>query len=160
MLGKLSIEEIETVLSENIVGRIGCHADGVTYVVPVSYAYDGQYIYVRTQEGMKIDMLRKSPELCFQVDEMKNMANWKSVITWGVFEELNEPELRNAALQKLINRIIPTIASKTVKFYDEWPFYPDNLENIQGIVFRALLKRKTGRFEDTEGVLSNPDIQG
>lgn len=38
MLKNLSKEQIEIVISENIVGRLGCHADGKTYAVPVSYA--------------------------------------------------------------------------------------------------------------------------
>ena len=87
MVGKLSESEIEDVLAGNILGRIGCHADGLTYVVPVSYAYDGKYIYIRTQDGMKVDILRKNPRLCFQVDEMKIMGNWKSGIGQGCSEE-------------------------------------------------------------------------
>jgi len=41
MLGKLTMAEIEEVIKHQIVGRIGCHANGMTYRVPVSYAYDG-----------------------------------------------------------------------------------------------------------------------
>lgn len=75
MLGKLESKQIEKVLNNNIVGRIGCHADGTTYVVPISYAYDGTYIYGRTMEGMKVNIMRKNPNVCFEVDDMKNMAN-------------------------------------------------------------------------------------
>ena len=52
MFQNLNEEQIESVISENIVCRLGCHADDKTYVVPVSYAYDGKYIYVRTFEGL------------------------------------------------------------------------------------------------------------
>jgi len=44
MFKKLGKTQIEKIISGNIVGRIGCHADGKTYVVPISYAYDGDYI--------------------------------------------------------------------------------------------------------------------
>jgi hypothetical protein len=60
MFGILNPVEIEQLLSKQLVGRIGCHADGVTYVVPISYAYDGEYVYARTFEGMKINMMRKT----------------------------------------------------------------------------------------------------
>ena len=70
MFENLDSGQIENVLSENIVGRLGCHADGKTYVVPVSYAYDDKYIYVRTFEGMKISIMRKNPNVCFQVDSI------------------------------------------------------------------------------------------
>ncbi len=159
MIGKLSDSEIEAVLAGNLVGRIGCHADGVTYVVPVSYAYDGEFIYVRTQEGMKIDMLRKNPELCFQVDILKNMANWKSVVVWGRFEELKEPELRGAALQKLVDRITPAVTGRNVRFYEEWPFSPADPGSLPGLVFRIHLKEKTGRFESSTE-FSDPSIPG
>ena len=48
MIGKLNNEEIEEFLKENVLGRIGCHDKGKTYVVPVSYVYDGKYIIVHS----------------------------------------------------------------------------------------------------------------
>ena len=104
MVGILNNTQIAKVIIENNIGRLGCHADGITYVVPISYAYDGGFIYARTFEGMKISMMRKNPEVCFQIDEMENMANWKSVIAWGKFKELIESDERNAAVEKLLQR--------------------------------------------------------
>ena len=40
MLGTLSSEQIEQVLRSEVIGRIGCHASGKTYVVPITYAYE------------------------------------------------------------------------------------------------------------------------
>ena len=80
MFGSLDKQQIEQVLHHQLVGRIGCHDNGLTYVVPISYAYDGNFIYGHTSEGMKIRIMRKNPNVCFQVDEMENMGNWKSVI--------------------------------------------------------------------------------
>jgi nitroimidazol reductase NimA-like FMN-containing flavoprotein (pyridoxamine 5'-phosphate oxidase superfamily) len=148
MLGKLPASEIETLLKQQVVGRIGCHADALTYVVPISYAYDGVYIYGRTLEGMKVNMMRKNPEVCFQVDDMKNMANWKSVIAWGVFEELHEKEARDQALHNLVNRTLPFNSSETTHLTPQWPFPVSDLSSIEGIVFRILVKEKTGRFEN------------
>ena len=84
----MNAAEIEQLLQQQLVGRIGCHVDGLTYVVPVSYAYEGNYIYCHALEGMKINMMRKNPDVCFEVDNTKNLANWQSVIAWGSFEEL------------------------------------------------------------------------
>ena len=83
MFGKLNNEEIEGLIQSQLIGRIGCHADDVTYVVPISYAYDGTYLYGHTYEGMKVDMMRKNPKICFEVDSTRNLANWQSVIGWG-----------------------------------------------------------------------------
>ena len=147
MVGILNNTQIAKVIIENNIGRLGCHADGITYVVPISYAYDGGFIYARTFEGMKISMMRKNPEVCFQIDEMENMANWKSVIAWGKFEELTLEDERSAGLQKLIARILPEISSETVKLSPEWPFPTDDYTSIKGIVFRIKLTEKTGRYE-------------
>ncbi len=50
---------------------------------------------------MKLALMRKNPSVCFEVDDMQNMANWKSVIVQGKFEELEDPQLRKHALDVL-----------------------------------------------------------
>ena len=147
MFGKMDNTQIEKVISDNFVGRLGCNADGKTYIVPISYAYDGEYIYFHTYEGMKVDMMRKNPNVCFQVDKMDNMASWESVIAWGTSEELTNLEERKVGLQNLIDRVLPKISSKTVQLTTQWPFPPDDISMINGIIFRIGLHEKSGRFE-------------
>lgn len=158
MFQQLTPEQIEAVLAHQIIGRIGCHADGKTYVVPISYAYDGEYIYAHTIEGLKVQMMRKNPDVCFQVDNMADMANWQSVITWGRYEELTEAEEREKALQVLINRTLPIVSSETTHLSKNWPFPPDDLNKIPGIVFRIRLQEKTGKAE-TNTISSSFTIQ-
>lgn len=45
MLGELNRAQIDQVLRGELVGRVGCHAGGQTYVVPITYVYDGEYVY-------------------------------------------------------------------------------------------------------------------
>jgi len=150
MFGELNSDQIEEVLKKQVIGRIGCDGDNHIYIVPVSYAYDGKYVYVRSFEGKKIEMMRKDPRVCFQVDEMKNMANWQSVIAWGEYEELSDNAERNKALMILMDRHLPLFSSETTHLGVNWPFPPEDLTLIKGIVFRILLKEKTGRFEKSE----------
>jgi nitroimidazol reductase NimA-like FMN-containing flavoprotein (pyridoxamine 5'-phosphate oxidase superfamily) len=150
MISKLNSGEIEEMLNHQSVGRIGCHADGITYVVPISYAYKDDCIYGRTMEGMKVAMMRKNPQVCFEVDHMKDMANWKSVIAWGKFEELHDKAERDKALQCLVDRMLPLISSSTTHLSPEWPFPLNDISSIEGIVFRITLSDKTGRFETDE----------
>jgi len=150
MFGDLSQKQIEDVLHHQVIGRVGCHAENMVYVVPISYAYDGQYIYGHTHEGMKINMMRKNKNICFEVDVLQDMANWQSVIAWGEFEELTDKTERNKALQKLIDRVLPLIPSETTKLYPDWPFKPKDLNVIKGVVYRILLTKKTGRFENNQ----------
>jgi nitroimidazol reductase NimA-like FMN-containing flavoprotein (pyridoxamine 5'-phosphate oxidase superfamily) len=152
MIGQLSQIEIEELLHKQIVGRIGCHDKNLVYIVPMSYAYDGENIYCHTYNGKKLEMMRKNPKVCFQVDEMNNMADWKSVLAWGEFEELNDQKERNTGLRILLKRSLPIISSITTHLGEAWPFSvddPNGLDNIPGVVFRIFLKEKTGRFERT-----------
>lgn len=150
MIGDLDKYEIEKVLRQQIIGRLACHANDKTYIVPISYAYDGIYIYGHTYEGMKIRMMRENPKVCFEVEIMENMANWKSVIAWGEFEELTDSEKRKKATQELLDRTLPIITSETVKITPHWPFPPTDLNKVNGIVFRIKLTEKTGKFEKSD----------
>lgn len=147
MFGKLDTEETERLIETQLIGRIGCHANDQTYIVPVSYAYDGNYIYGYTHEGKKIDMMRKNPNVCFEVDDTRNLANWQSVIAWGVFEELTDKKERKETLKKLHERVLPVVNSETMRISPMWPFSTDDLDELKGIVYRILLTEKTGRFE-------------
>lgn len=157
MLGDLHTQEIEDVLQNQLVGRIGCSADGETYVVPISYAYDGNYIYCHTKEGKKTNIMRKNPKVCFQVEEMRDMANWRSVIIQGEFEELTKKEDRATGMQTLLNRYLPVISSITTHIGEHWPFHPEDVTHIDGIVFRILIKGKTGKFESN---VHSPHLPG
>ena len=149
MIGKLSSGQIEEVLNKGLVGRIGCSADGETYIVPISYGYDGQFIYCHTKEGKKTEMMRKNPHICFQVDDMTSMANWKSVILQCDYQELTAEAERVKALQVLLNRYLPVMSSITTHLGELWPFAPKHLNEINGVVFRQLIRKKSGRFEAT-----------
>src|SRR6476469_8080070 len=157
MIDILNNNEIEEVLKKHFVGRIGCHTPEQVYVVPVSYAYDGKYVYVRSFDGKKIEIMRNNPKVCFEVDETQNMANWKSVIGWGEFEELTDKADRNKALKILIDRQLPLLSSDLSHLGDIWPFPPADLDTIKGVVFRILLKEKTGRYEKS-GI--SPSLHG
>jgi hypothetical protein len=54
------------------------------------------------------------------------------------------------ALEKLQDRILPGFTSVTTKLSPQWPFRSDNIDNINGVVIRIRLKKKTGRFENDE----------
>jgi len=88
MILEMSASEIERFLLSQKVGRVGCHVDGETYVVPVIFAWDENCIYVYTTEGKKVDMMRENRRVCFEVDEYLASGGWRSVIAQGVFEEL------------------------------------------------------------------------
>lgn len=148
MLRELNDTQIEDLLKSQLIGRIGCHSDGVTYVVPVNYVYDGINIYCHSAKGMKIDFMQKNPEVCFEVDDIKEITNWQSVIAWGKFEEITAMEEKQNIMQKLTDRMTPYILDDSIPpshgFVDE---ESDVGTTVELIVYRIILHKKTGRFE-------------
>lgn len=147
MIGQLTAEDIDVLLKQQLVGRIGCHAKGVTYVVPISYVYDDGNLYAHTIEGMKVDMMRRNPKICFQADDTRDLSNWQSVVLWGEFEELTQEPERTLALKKLTERRLPIISSETMHLTSQWPFQDEDISKITGVVFRIRVTERTGRFE-------------
>lgn len=142
MLGELDKREIIEFLESKFIGRLGCHLNGETYIVPVNYVYQDNAVYAHSGEGKKMKMLRANPQVCFQVDEIDNMFKWKSVILWGTFEELKGQE-RQQAMQGLIIRIMPnTDDPGREPSHAIDPVFQDSL-----IVYRINIKEATGRFE-------------
>src|ERR1019366_5557272 len=103
----MSTLEINEFVLVQRVGRVGCHADGVTYVVPVIFAWENDSFYVYTTEGQKVTMMRHNSRVCFEIDEYFVDGGWRSVIVQGVYEELlDEDAVR--ALRILTERLSPT----------------------------------------------------
>jgi len=151
-MGQLTTDEIENLLQTSILGRIGCGDGKLIYVVPISFVYDGRFIYGYTHEGFKTAILRKNPSVCFEIESLENMANWQTVIAHGTFEELTHPALRLDALQKLHARRLPFPTSQTTRLTAEWPFASEALSQLKGVTFRIRLESKTGRFEKADQI--------
>jgi Predicted flavin-nucleotide-binding protein len=88
---ELSRDEIDEFLRTQRIARLGCHADGVTYVVPVIYAYDDDCGRRSHDGGPENAMLRANPRVCVEVDEYDTdgRGSWRSVIAHGTYEELS-----------------------------------------------------------------------
>lgn len=148
MLGQLSPEQIELVLRSQVVGRIGCQAEDRIYVVPISYAYDGEYVYAHSGDGMKLRALRARPAVCFEVEQIDDLANWRSVIAWGTFEE-PDAEGQAQSRKTLLDRFMPLMTSVTAQPTHGMGVSPPAAHGgaHAPIFFRLRLTEKTGRFE-------------
>lgn len=148
--GTLNHDEIDHLLDTEVIGRIGCHADGTTYIVPVTYVYAGGCIYGLTGDGAKLRMLRANPEVCFEVDHIDSLTRWQSVIAWGRFEELHGADAEQA-LHLLVARVARHIAGVEQPAgarEDDHLLRHADLMDRQAILYRIVLDKRTGRFED------------
>ncbi len=150
MLGTLDNNQINEVIDKQILGRIGCCANGKVYIVPISYGNDEKSIFAHSNEGMKVDIMRANPDVCFEIEDYSDMANWKTVIIWGKFVEIRDEAKRKHALELLHARHVPLVHSETLKLSPDWPYQPENLNDIAGVVYRIDIVEKTGRFEDLQ----------
>ena len=148
MLGSLSPAEIEDVLRTEVIARLGCRAQGRTYVVPITYAYDGTALLMHSADGMKLRMMRENPQVCVEVDHVDSLASWRSVIAWGRFDELRGPDA-TAALAFVRERFKELIVSETVHTKTQLAEGEARIlrGNGHASIYRIHLFEKTGRFE-------------
>lgn len=151
VLGELTADEIEHLLSTETVARLGCHADGRTYVVPVTYAYDGRALIIHSAEGLKVWMMRENWDVCVEVDRIAGPTDWACVIAHGTFQELDGAEAA-AAMAVFRERFASTTVSATARAAAPEAVSPaptgrKDLTRKKAVVYRILLKEKTGRFE-------------
>ena len=137
MIGKLTPAEIQEVLTKNSLGRIGCNDGYNTYIIPINYVYDGKYIFCHSQLGMKIQVMRQNPRVCFEVDEIIHFNNWKSVVVVGEYQELMQERDRYSAMQFFINRMLHVKISETA--------IPGT--TTKPIIYRIFIEEASGRFE-------------
>ncbi|MEO9964222.1 MAG: pyridoxamine 5'-phosphate oxidase family protein [Reichenbachiella sp.] len=147
MLGKLANDQIDNLLHGEKVGRLACQQDGMTYIVPVSYAYKGGQVYIHTSEGQKIEMMRMNPNVAFEVDRIMDMNNWQSAVLTGTYKELEGKEIEEAMLI-LTSRFMPFRTSETVPSkYGMEKIHFDQKPKTRSVVFKIEVLEKTGRYE-------------
>lgn len=148
MIGHLTESECKEFLKNEIVGRIGCNTDGKAYVVPVNYLFDGENIIAHSQEGKKIEMMRKNPNVCFEADNMHSLQNWKSVIAWGTYKEITDDTEKWNALHDFVNRMMYFKISETAHPPEMTPGrqHPRS-GKIKTVVYKIALQKITGRYE-------------
>lgn len=142
MIGVLDDVDVEKLLSTHILGRLGCHQDGRTYVVPITYAYADGCAYAHSAEGLKLRMMRAEPRVCFEVEEVLDLTCWKSVIAQGTFEELHGEEAERARTL-LLDAYRRAVDSPTAR-----PHLPAGVEpTVEPVLYRIRLESPTGRCE-------------
>lgn len=142
MARTMSEDEIDALVREEVVARIGCHADGVTYVVPVAYAFHEGALYGFSHEGRKLDMMRRNPRVCVEIDAVEHLGAWRSVIAWGWFEELNGEDAEAGA----------TLAAQRLGGLVSDPASRKRLEDAlrrepAPVIYRIRISERTGRVE-------------
>jgi uncharacterized protein len=140
-INPLTDPQCHEVLSRASIGRLGCSLNDQPYVVPVGLACEENFIYVFATLGQKIKWMRANSKVCVQVDELRGQDDWVSVIAYGDYQELPEPQFeveRNHArklLQKRQNWWLNAMAERRIGQSDE---------NIKPLFFRIRINSVSG----------------
>lgn len=110
MLGELTPPEVEKVLLNGVIGRIGCISAGRRYVIPSATPTTEGRIYGHSVDGMKLQRCARIHSFCFEVEDVQDLSNWRSVIAWGTAQEL-KGAAAGRGMQLLVERILHPVAS-------------------------------------------------
>jgi len=153
MKGELNVMQVEELLKKQEIGRIGCTMNGRIHVVPVTYAYDGNMVYWLAPVNLDIEALREHPDVCFEVELMPDLGNWRYVTAWGSFRKLTGTDEQAHALKCLARNHHIDISGSPFRVSPEWPFLPRDITFQAEGVYAIHLRQKTGRYEvfESEG---------
>jgi uncharacterized protein len=139
--------ELEPIIQQAQVCRIGLCGDKGPYVVAMNFGYEDGCVYLHSSPGgRKIEMIRADSRVCFQVEtgaalrEADTACAWgmrfKSVVGFGRAELVEDPEEKVAAL----NIIMDHYSEKAPHGYSA-----EHLERVA--VIKIPLREATGRLQ-------------
>lgn len=125
-LEEMREEEITTFLGTQSLGVLGLPAEEAPYLVPLSYAFDGDsslyFTYVLGEESRKEQLTDAAERARFLVYSADTIFNWESVLLVGTFDTVPPSEWNDIAdvLEDVWRPEIFTTAStsRNVKIYE------------------------------------------
>ena len=75
---------IEEILKLSRICRIGMADEGKPYILPFNYGYRNRTIYIHcAPEGKKIDIIKQSPEVCFEIEQTSDIIKNETACNWA-----------------------------------------------------------------------------
>ena len=143
-------KEIEQIFEDAQVCRLGMFDGEKTYIVPLSFGYEKDTLYFHSAlTGRKIDILKKNPNVCFEIDtpgktiSSDKACNWsmafKSIIGEGSVLFLDDESDKIDAM----NIIMGHYSDK-----DEWDFDSKMVESVS--VFKIEIEDISAKRSGTD----------
>jgi len=131
--------ECEAVLRRHHHGRIAFSFKDRVDIQPISYVFSEEWLVGRTQHGSKLQTLRQSPWVAFEVDETEGPFDWRSVVIRGTVYILSPDTPEYAENVAAIQGVLPAA------------FTDDDPTPERDIVFRIYPRDMTGRSASSSG---------
>lgn len=113
-------EEIDSIIGGSEVCRLALAVNDAPYLVPLSFGYDGDAIFIHTaRKGKKIQYFEMNNRVCFEFernvrfwldsdDVCKSTFSFETVIGYGTIHELVDPERKAYALDQIARQYTGT----------------------------------------------------
>ena len=114
-------EEAAEILSNGLVAHVGFIEDGLPYVIPLSYHYNGQNpdrIYLHgSVRSRALELLANGAPVCVTVTltdglvysrkAMNHSMNYRSVVLFGTAREVTDHDEKYALFDQMVQRYFP-----------------------------------------------------
>jgi hypothetical protein len=105
--------EIQAIMKEALVCRLGFSDEGTPYIVPMNFGLGERCLYLHcAREGRKLDIIRKNDKVCFEMDLLREIkqsptacgwgARYESVIGFGRAVLVENPHEKRVALDRIM----------------------------------------------------------
>lgn len=107
--------QIEDIINQSAICRLAFSDNDIPYIVPMCFGFHKRTLYFHSSpEGQKIDILKKNPHVCFEMDldvevmESEVACQWgmkyRSIVGSGKVEMIADPEEKRFALEQIMAR--------------------------------------------------------
>jgi len=88
----LTASQCRELLGRTHLGRLACAKADQPYITPIFFYYDaGQdSLFSFSTLGQKVEWMRGNPKVCVEVDEIIGQQNWRTVLVFGRYEEIDD----------------------------------------------------------------------
>ena len=119
-------EDIENILRKSKVCRLAMVDGDKPYMVPLNFGYsDGCLFFHCAKQGRKIDLIKKNPNICFEVDELIRLKKASLACDWGIdFKSVigsGKAQFLEDSKEKIqaLNAIMSQYSGRTFEYPDE-----------------------------------------
>jgi len=102
-LPKMKKSEIENLLREQLLCRIGFKGDKYPYMAPFQYVLVDGFLYFHfTDYGKKMRLLEKDKRVCVEIEKYRpDLSEYNFVVLRGELEAVNDPRERARAINRM-----------------------------------------------------------
>ncbi len=145
-------DELDRILDEAMVVRLGMLDDGRPYVVPLNFAREGDVLWFHAADsGHKLECLRAAPAVCVEVDKLLRLKTgpsacddwtsyYESVIGFGTAEIVEDGPTKVHGLREIMRKYSGR---------DDWDFTDASVRSVA--VVRIRLESLTGKRSPARG---------